>query len=80
MLGHPDLQYVLKDLVKLEQSLHEQKKTKKPFFCTKLVKIISNDFASVISTRATWLVICLLEHKSTQGLLSELLNEKGGAK
>lgn len=66
--------------MKLEQSLHEQKKIKKPYFCTKLVKIFSNDFQAVISTRATWLVICLLEHKSTQNLLNELLNEQGGAK
>ena len=80
MLGHADLQYVLKDLIKLEQQLKDNSKIKKTVFCSKLAKLIGNNFGDVIKTRATWLVICLLEHKSTAGLLTETLTTEGGTK
>lgn len=80
MLGHPDLQYVLKDLVKVEQRLHDEGKIKKTVFCSRLAKIIGSNFADVLKTRATWLVICLLEHKSTSGLLTQTLTADGGSK
>ena len=69
MLGHPDLHFVLKDLIKLEQQLQEQGKIKKLVFCQKNAKAICSNFQEVIKTRATWLVISLLEKESTKGML-----------
>jgi hypothetical protein len=64
LIGHPHLHRVLKDLVKTDQ------KSEAGLLYTKsIVKIIMKNLMTVLESRAVWILVAILEHESTQGLV-----------
>jgi len=72
LLGHPDIHRALKELVKIEAELDNNDLQ----FSTKLFEIIKKNMEQCLSTRATWIIVEMLEHDNTKKIVVEQLKKQ----
>jgi len=77
MMGHPDVHRLLKDLVKAEcVAKTESKEPFKLLYSEQMAKILLKNFDDVISTRAVFILIEMLENECTKPLVFKQVNAK----
>lgn len=74
MIGHPDLHRVIKELVKLDAELNVKNKDEhKLDFTNSISAIITKNLEACLETRATWIIVEIIEHENTKDIIySEL--------
>ena len=72
MLGHPDIHRALKELDKTDA----ESDNKELQFTTKLFEIIKKNMEQCLSTRATWIIVEMLEHDNTKKIVVDQLKKQ----
>jgi hypothetical protein len=70
LIGHPDLHRVIKELVKLDAELNEKKKDDHQLdFTNSISSIITKNLEACLETRATWIIVEIIEHENTKNII-----------
>jgi hypothetical protein len=70
LIGHPDLHRVIKESVKLDAELNEKSKDDHQLdFTNSISAIITKNLEACLETRATWIIVEIIEHENTKNII-----------
>lgn len=79
MIGHQDVHRLLKDLVTAECEVVKEKADFELKYSQQMAKILLKNFDDAITTRAVFILICLIENEATKPLVTKQLKAKKSA-
>ena len=80
MIGHQDVHRLLKDLVTAEcEAAKDSKAEFELKYSQQMAKILLKNFDDAITTRAVFILICLIENEATKPLVAKQLKLKKSA-